>query len=178
MASILELKRARFSPEGVWHILEGDHPLPAVGDSVHGLIDWDRRYQVMRTHTAMHVLCGTIFRDFSALVTGGDMEPLRGRMDFEFENLHKDLVQVIEESVNAEIEKAHEVRTKILPREEAFQIPDLIRTKINLLPPSIKEVRTVRDRWAGPASRWRHACAQYKRSWNDHHSQLQKQRQD
>ena len=97
----------------------------------------------MRTHTAMHVLCGTIFRDFNALVTGGDMEPLRGRMDFEFENLHKDLVHVIEESVNAEIEKGHEVRTKILPREEAFQIPDLIRTKINLLPPAIKEVRTV-----------------------------------
>ena len=71
------------------------------------------------------------------------MEPLRGRMDFEFETLHKDLVQVIEESVNAEIEKEHDVRVAILPREEAFKIPDLIRTKINLLPDFIKEVRTV-----------------------------------
>jgi misacylated tRNA(Ala) deacylase len=97
----------------------------------------------MRTHTAMHVLCGTIFRDYGALVTGGDMEPLHGRMDFEFENLHKDLVQVIEDSVNTEIEKGHAVRVQILPREEAFQIPDLIRTKINLLPQGIKEVRTV-----------------------------------
>ena len=97
----------------------------------------------MRTHTAMHVLCGTIFRDYGALVTGGDMEPLHARMDFEFENLHKDLVQVIEDSVNAEIEKGHDIRVNILPREEAFQIPDLIRTKINLLPEGIAEVRTV-----------------------------------
>jgi len=138
-----KLKRARFSPEGVWHILVGDLPLPAVGANAHGQIDWERRYKVMRTHTAMHVLCGTIFRDYGALVTGGDMEPLHGRMDFEFENLHKDLVHIIEDSVNAEIAKGYEVRTKILPREEAFQIPDLLRTKINLLPPAIKEVRTV-----------------------------------
>jgi misacylated tRNA(Ala) deacylase len=137
------LKRARSAPEGVWHILLGDDPLPPVGSAVHGILDWERRYQLMRTHTAMHVLCGTIFRDYGALVTGGDMEPLKGRMDFEFESLHKDLVQVIEDSVNEEIEKGHDVHIKILPREEAFKIPDLIRTKINLLPPAIKEVRTV-----------------------------------
>lgn len=137
------LIRARHGAEGVWHILEPQAPLPAQGSQVHGVLDWDLRYKHMRTHTAMHVLCGTIFRDYGALVTGGDMEPLHARMDFEFENLHKDLVQIIEDSVNAEIDKGHEVRVNILPREEAFQIPDLIRTKINLLPPDILMIRTV-----------------------------------
>lgn len=137
------LVRARYGGEGVWHILAPEAALPRVGSPVHGRLDWDLRYQHMRTHTAMHVLCGTIFRDFGALVTGGEMEPLRARMDFEFENLHKELVQTIEDSVNAEIDKAHDVRVNILPREEAFQIPDLIRTKINLLPPEIQHIRTI-----------------------------------
>jgi misacylated tRNA(Ala) deacylase len=97
----------------------------------------------MRTHTALHVLCGTVFRDYGALVTGGDMEPLKGRMDFEFENMHGELVREIEAAVNEEIKKAREIRGRILPREEAFQIPDLIRTKINLLPEGIMQVRTV-----------------------------------
>jgi misacylated tRNA(Ala) deacylase len=91
----------------------------------------------------MHVLCGSVFRDYGALVTGGDMEPLKGRMDFEFERLQKDLVAVIEAAVNAEVAAAREVRVQILPREQAFQIPDLIRTKINLLPEGIQKVRTV-----------------------------------
>lgn len=137
------LKRARSTREGLWHIIVGEGPLPEVGTDVQGEVEWERRYKLMRTHTAMHVLCGTIFRDYGALVTGGDMESLRGRMDFEFETLHKDHVRVIEESVNVEIEKGHDVRVAILPREEAFEIPDLIRTKINLLPDFIKEVRTV-----------------------------------
>ena len=97
----------------------------------------------MRTHTALHVLCGVVWRDYGALVTGGNMQPLKGRMDFEFETLRRELVQEIEDRVNAEVQNAREVRIKILPREEAFQIPDLIRTKINLLPESITEVRTV-----------------------------------
>ena len=123
------------------HTMEGG--LPAVGDAIHGVIDWDRRYKLMRTHTAMHVLCGVVFRDYGALVTGGEMEPLKGRMDFEFARLEKDLVSTIESAVNREIQAGHEVRTRILAREEAFQIPDLIRTKINLLPADITEVRTV-----------------------------------
>jgi misacylated tRNA(Ala) deacylase len=125
----------------VWHILEGD--VPPVGTTVHGALDWNRRYQLMRTHTALHVLCGVVWRDYGALVTGGNMDPLKGRMDFEFETMHKELVTEIETNVNAEIEKNHPVRVAILPREQAFQIPDLIRTKINLLPPQIQEVRTV-----------------------------------
>jgi len=125
----------------VWHILGGD--VPAVGTRVHGLLDWGRRYRLMRTHTALHVLCGVVYRDYGALVTGGNMEPLQGRMDFEFETMRKELVAEIEASVNAEIDKSLPVRVAILPREEAFQIPDLIRTKINLLPPQIARVRTV-----------------------------------
>ena len=97
----------------------------------------------MRTHSALHVLCGVVWRDYGALVTGGNMEPLQGRMDFEFEALRRELVQEIEDKVNAEIQQGREVRVRILPRHEALQIPDLIRTKINLLPEGIAEVRTV-----------------------------------
>jgi misacylated tRNA(Ala) deacylase len=91
----------------------------------------------------MHILCGVVWRDYGASVTGGNMEPLEGRMDFEFERLQKELVTEIEEKINAEIAAARDVRVKILPRAEAFAIPDLIRTKINLLPEGISEVRTV-----------------------------------
>jgi misacylated tRNA(Ala) deacylase len=97
----------------------------------------------MRTHTAMHILCGVIWRDYRASVTGGNMEPLRGRMDFEFERMQAELVSEIEEKINAEVAAARPISVQILPREEAFQIPDLIRTKINLLPPHITEVRVV-----------------------------------
>ena len=134
------VKVKRHGPE-VWHTLEG--ALPPEGAVVRGALDWERRYRLMRTHTALHVLCGVVWRDYGASVTGGNMEPLKGRMDFEFETMRKELVVEIEANVNREIEKGHPVRIAILPREEAFQIPDLIRTKINLLPPQIQEVRTV-----------------------------------
>ena len=127
----------------VLHFLGGDSPLPLVGATVSGKLDWERRYNLMRTHTALHVLCGTVFRDYGALVTGGNMDPLEGRMDFEFATLRGELVGEIEAAVNREVAAARDVRVKILPREEAFQIPDLIRTKINLLPEGITEIRTV-----------------------------------
>ncbi len=139
----LERSDLMISVEGVWHLLDGERPLPAVGARVHGKINWEPRYQLMRTHSALHILCSVVFRDYGAQVTGGDMEPLKGRMDFEFENLSKELVSVIEEAVNREVQAARDVRVRILPREEAFAIPDLIRTKINLLPPDIQEIRTV-----------------------------------
>lgn len=131
------------SSEGIWHVVGAEGPLPEVNSTGIGKIDWSRRYALMRTHTAMHILCGVVFRDYGAQVTGGDMEPLKGRMDFEFETLTKDLVHVIEETVNREICAGHSVKVRILPREEAFQIPDLIRTKINLLPPGINKIRVV-----------------------------------
>jgi misacylated tRNA(Ala) deacylase len=125
----------------VVHFVEGD--LPEVETAVTGKLDWERRYQLMRTHTAMHILCGVVWRDYGASVTGGNMDPLKGRMDFEFETMRQELVAEIEKAVNVEVAAARDVRVKILPREEAFQIPDLIRTKINLLPEGITEVRTV-----------------------------------
>jgi misacylated tRNA(Ala) deacylase len=127
--------------EQIWHWLEGD--LPAVGQVVFGKLDWERRYKLMRTHTAFHILCGVVWRDYGAQVTGGNMDELRGRMDFEFETLRQELVREIEQKLNVEVAAARPVHVKILPRAEAFQIPDLIRTKINLLPEGITEVRTI-----------------------------------
>jgi misacylated tRNA(Ala) deacylase len=127
----------------VIHILADEVPSLQTNIPIKGEIDWENRYQLMRTHTAMHILCGVIFRDYGASVTGGSMDPLKGRMDFEFETMQKDLVQTIEAAVNIEVENARLVKVALLPREEAFQIPDLIRTKINLLPEGIKQVRIV-----------------------------------
>ena len=137
------IKRAKKSGGEIWHFLAEGTALPSIGAKVSGEIDWGLRYQTMRTHTAMHILCGVVFRDYGALVTGGDMEPLLGRMDFEFETMSAELVKVIETAINKEVTAAREIRIAILPREEAFQIPDLIRTKINLLPAEIKNIRTV-----------------------------------
>lgn len=142
-ADTYPVKRGRKAGDEVLHILDEGVSLPAVGAALQGQLDWDRRYQLMRTHTAMHILCGVIFRDYGASVTGGDMDPLQGRMDFEFETMHKDLVQAIEAACNQEIQNKRAIRTDILPREEAFKIPDLIRTKINLLPEGIQQVRIV-----------------------------------
>lgn len=125
----------------ILHYIEGE--LPHAGTEVKCRLDWENRYKLMRTHTAMHILCGVVWRDYGAQVTGGNMEPLAGRMDFEFENLEAALIKEIEEKVNLEVKAEREVRVRILPREEAFRIPDLIRTKINLLPEGISHVRTV-----------------------------------
>src|SRR6187551_1574625 len=126
------------------HELEApeDGELPHPGDSVAVELDWARRYALMRTHTALHALCGVAWRDHGALVTGGNMEPGTGRMDFEFATMSGDLVDSIEATVNEELRASRDVRVNVLPRDEAFAIPDLIRTKINLLPPGISQVRT------------------------------------
>jgi misacylated tRNA(Ala) deacylase len=118
-------------------------PPPAVGTELTAEIDWGRRHLLMRTHTALHALCGVDWRDYGAQVTGGNMEPGAGRMDFEFERMSGDLVGEIEARVNTELAAAREIRVNVLPRDKAFAIPDLIRTKINLLPPGIPEVRTI-----------------------------------
>jgi misacylated tRNA(Ala) deacylase len=116
---------------------------PAVGDRLEVDLDWARRLALMRTHTALHALCGVVWRDYGALVTGGNMEPGSGRMDFEFERMGGELVDEIEAKVNAELALGREVRVDVLPRAKAFAIPDLIRTKVNLLPPGIEEIRTI-----------------------------------
>ena len=124
------------------HIVEGDL-LPEVGQQVHGIVDWERRHKLMRTHTAMHILCGVVWRDYGASVTGGNMEPLAGRMDFEFERLEKDTIAEIEQKINEEVAAARDIKVDSLPREQALEIPDLVRTKVNLIPPSVTEIRTI-----------------------------------
>ena len=138
------VRGARKSGGEIVHELEpGDGDPPAPGDLVRVDLDWARRLALMRTHTALHALCGVVWRDYGALVTGGNMEPGSGRMDFEFERMSGDLVDAIEATVNAELAADHDVRVNVLPRAEAFAIPDLIRTKINLLPEGIEEIRTI-----------------------------------
>lgn len=126
----------------VVHMLEGAAP-PEPGAAVRGAIDWERRYRLMRTHTALHVLCGVVYREYGALVTGGNMDVDKARMDFELEDLDPERVAHIEALANAVIREGRRVSWRTLPREVAFQIPDLIRTKINLLPESITQVRVV-----------------------------------
>ena len=125
------------------HELEAGGEPPSVGATPTAEVVWARRHTLMRTHTALHALCGVVWRDYGAQVTGGNMEPGSGRMDFEFERMSGELVGEIEARVNRELALGREVRVKVLPRDEAFAIPDLIRTKINLLPPGIEVVRTV-----------------------------------
>lgn len=137
------IKRAKRIQGELVHLLAEEAPLPDVGAQVQGELDWDHRYALMRTHTALHILCGVVFRDYGASVTGGNMDPLRGRMDFEFATMRKELVAEIEAAINQEVAQGRTVSWRTLPREEAFQIPDLIRTKINLLPKHIQEVRVV-----------------------------------
>jgi len=127
--------------DSVWHTVEG--PLPAVGDDVHLRIDWERRHALMRTHTALHVLCGVIWNEWGTAVTGGNMEPLSARMDFEFDPLPEGFGATVEQLVNAELEAARSIEVSFLPRETAVEDEDLIRTKVNMIPESVKEIRVV-----------------------------------
>jgi misacylated tRNA(Ala) deacylase len=138
------VRTARKVDGEIAHELEpSDMDPPAVGDELEVDLDWARRLALMRTHTALHALCGVVWRDHGALVTGGNMEPGSGRMDFEFETMSGHLVDSIEATVNAELAREREVRVNVLARAEAFEIPDLIRTKVDLLPPGIEQIRTI-----------------------------------
>jgi misacylated tRNA(Ala) deacylase len=127
----------------VWHTLGGDGPLPAPGDGLHGEIDWERRHALMRTHTALHVLCGVIWNEWGKAVTGGNMEPLSARMDFEFDPLPEGFGARVEQLVNAELAAARPVEVSFLPRGAAVSDKDLIRTKVNMIPESVKEIRVI-----------------------------------
>ena len=137
-ASVIALNKRE---DVVWHTL--DRLPPPIGTEVVGTIDWEFRYQMMRTHTALHILCGTIWKEFGVQVTGGQMYPDKARMDFAMENLNKERIAYIEEKVNEAVEADYPIRVYTLPREKAFAIPDLLRTKINLLAPGIEDVRIV-----------------------------------
>jgi misacylated tRNA(Ala) deacylase len=132
----------RKDADGVWHTYEGGEAF-AVGDDVHGEIDWDRRHALMRTHTALHVLCGVIWNEYGKAVTGGNMEPLGARMDFEFDPLPEGFGATVEARVNEELAAARAIEVTFLPRDVALADPDLIRTKVNLIPESVSEIRVV-----------------------------------
>ena len=121
---------------------EGD-PLPPVGTAVRGALDDERRTALMRTHSGLHVLCGVVFRDFGALVTGGNMEPLSARMDFNLTEVPPGFREAVEAACNAEVAAGRRIDVRVLPRDEAFAIPDIIRTATNLVPPEVKEVRII-----------------------------------
>ena len=126
---------------GVWHWVDGG--LPGEGTALDGRVDWDRRYLLMRTHTAMHALCGVIWDRFQSPVTGGNMNPGEGRLDFELPQWDPEDRDPIEAELNHQLALNRDVEVSFLPRDEADQDPSLIRTKVNLLPPSLTEVRVI-----------------------------------
>jgi misacylated tRNA(Ala) deacylase len=140
----------RKESELVWHTLDRDDPEAtpdsgpmAVGSTVHGVVDWDRRHQLMRTHSALHVLCGVIWNEWRVPVTGGNMEPLGARMDFEFDPLPEGFGPRVEDLVNAELAADRPIEVSFLPRSTAVMDEDLIRTKVSMIPESVAEIRVV-----------------------------------
>ena len=135
------VSNVRKEGDEVWHTLDGE--LPAPGTTVHGVVDWSRRHELMRTHTAMHVLCGVIWNEWGKAVTGGNMDPLEARMDFEFDPLPDGFAVRVQELVNDEIAADRPIEVSFLPRNAAVEDADLIRTKVNLIPESVTEIRVV-----------------------------------
>ena len=138
----LTVTDVRKDGDHVWHSVDGG-PLPNVGDAVRGHVDWSRRHDLMRTHTALHVLCGVIWNEWRVPVTGGNMEPLSARMDFEFDPLPEGFGPRVEELVNTELAADRPIEVSFLPRSTAVMDEDLIRTKVSLIPESVSEIRVV-----------------------------------
>ena len=136
-----EVTDVRKQGADVWHTISG--PLPALGAEATGEVDWDLRHQLMRTHSAMHVLGGVIWNEYRVLSTGNNMEPLKGRIDYEFDPLPEGFAEKIEAAVNAEIAADRPIEVTFLPRETAVEDEDLIRTKVNMIPESVAEIRVV-----------------------------------
>lgn len=127
-----------------FHVVAAGSEMPDPGTPVHGVIDWDRRYRTMKVHTALHALSGLVFRDFDAKVTGGNMTPDgEARMDFELEGISVEFGRQVEEKLNGELTKGYPTEIVYLAREEALKDPDLIRTKVNLIPEWVEEIRVI-----------------------------------
>ncbi len=139
----MQVVDVRKDGDEVWHKLDGGAPLPDAGSTVRGELDWDRRHQLMRTHTALHVLCGVIWNEWATPVTGGNMEPLSARMDFDFDPLPAGFGATVETLINQELAAGRPVEVSFLPRAEAVLDADLIRTKINLVPETVAEIRVI-----------------------------------
>lgn len=135
--------RARRDGGRVWHAIAVDQPLPDPGAAVEGRIDWTRRHLLMRTHTALHVLCGVIWQDFAVAVTGGNMEPGTGRLDFELPQMSAELGRRLEQRINEEIARAHAIVVEFVDRADADSDPALIRTRANLIPAAIDPLRVI-----------------------------------
>ncbi len=134
----------RKSGTDIWHTLEAaDGALPAAGDSVGGEVEWERRFKLMRTHSAMHVLGGVIWNEYRSLATGNNMEPLKARIDYEFDPLPEGFAERVQELVNAEIAADRPITVEFLPRETAVEDEELIRTKVNMIPDTVSEIRVV-----------------------------------
>lgn len=129
--------------DDVLHFLIEGSSFPEVGATVTCSIDWDRRFRLMRTHTAMHVLCGVIWNEWKVPVTGGNMEPLSARMDFELPEVPEGFAQRVEALVNEAVAADHPIEVSFLPRDTAVEDEDLIRTKVSLIPASVREIRVV-----------------------------------
>ncbi len=127
----------------VQHVLADGDALPAAGTPIVGVLNWERRHQLMRTHTAMHLLCGVIWNEYGTAVTGGNMEPLKGRMDFEFDPLPQGFAERVTDLVNAEVAADRPIEVSVLPRGVALEDEDLIRTKVNLIPEFVTDIRIV-----------------------------------
>ena len=139
----LEVVDVRKEADTVWHLVGPSGDLPSAGDAVDGAVDWGRRWSLMRTHSALHVLCGVIWQRWKVAVTGGNMEPLSARMDFEFDPLPADFGATVEALVNAEVEAARPIVVSFLPRGVAVTDEDLIRTKVNMIPATVQAIRVV-----------------------------------
>lgn len=126
-----------------FHVVAGGSPLPDPGTPVEGVIDWERRYVTMRTHTALHALSGVVYRDYGGKVTGGNMTPGEARMDFELEGISVEFGNEVERKLNEELVKGYPTEIIVMAREIALQDPDLIRTKVNLIPEFVSEIRVV-----------------------------------
>lgn len=144
----LAVEKVAEDDRGVWHVLAGGDGtglvLPSPGTALRGELDRGRRLQLMRTHTAMHALCGVVWERFEAPVTGGNMEPGEGRLDFEIPDWDRERdLQPVEDELNRRLEERLPVQVSFLPREEADADPSLIRTKVSLLPDDLRTVRVI-----------------------------------
>ena len=137
----IAVRDVRKEADHVWHVLDGS--MPVVGSTIDGVVDWERRHKLMRTHTALHVLCGVIWNEWRVPVTGGNMEPLSARMDFEFDPLPEGFAGRVESLVNEALERDHPIDVSFLPRSTAVMDEDLIRTKVSLIPDTVTEIRVV-----------------------------------
>ncbi len=143
LTGTLTVERVKRETTNIWHWLTGDAELPQPGSQMHGDLDWDRRHLVMRTHTALHILCGVIWDEFHIPVTGGNMDVGTGRLDFPLDAMSTELGTRIETRINEEVAAAHDIVVEFLGRDLADADPALIRTAANLIPREIDPLRII-----------------------------------